>query len=548
MTSGFSSSAATKVLDAELLGHIETIFTTHEIPGLSIAVVHADSPAEFANWGIRNEDGDAMASDSLMPIASCSKAFLASAMGILFEDFAPGRKPLPEGLSRVDWDTPAAALLPDCEWKLHTEFETMSSSMTLRDMLSHRTGLHQYGLSHFLSYGEPGDVPATVLHRLRYQRPAFEPRTRYLYCNPMYMSAQHILDVQTGSYTDFVERRIFKPLGMSAMYSPDAAIVTGRAASGFTKHDRRALPFFINEDNHQLGAGPGGVIASAHDLVKWVRMLLHGGVNPETGEVIIPKAVFEAVTTAHVISDGVGTAEKSIVGYGLGWRRLSYHGHDVVYHSGGNNDVTTLIMFAPHDRVGLVVLMNQEGQTANFDIGWAILRKAFGILLGAPAKPSSGTSSRQEGRRTKTEPAPADLTGTYYSAGQGSPITFFDLSGRGPEAERVLSTFRTVSGELAPGDLYAVLPRTWCTHVRLVHLGDARFSLRYNWFFPEGHGKDKAPFALHAQDEECGIVQFVCEGDRVAGFGLTGTVEEETVLERRGGRLQDIADAWFDKI
>ena len=49
-----------------------------------------------------------------------------------------------------------------------------------------------------------------------------------------------------------------------------------------------------------------------------------------------------------------------------------------VYHSGGNNDVTTLVMFAPHDRVGLVILINQEGQTANFDIGWTILRKAFG--------------------------------------------------------------------------------------------------------------------------------------------------------------------------
>lgn len=31
-------------------------------------------------------------------------------------------------------------------------------------------------------------------------------------------------------------------------------------------------------------------------------------------------------------------------------------------------------------------------------------------------------------------------------------------------------------------------------------------------------------------------------------FGLLGTAEEETVSERRGGRLEDIADAWFDKI
>lgn len=61
-----------------------------------------------------------------------------------------------------------------------------------------------------------------------------------------------------------------------------------------------------------------------------MRMLLNAGVNPDTGEAVITTAIFEAVTTAYVVSDGVGTAEKSIVGYGLGWRRVSYHGHDIV--------------------------------------------------------------------------------------------------------------------------------------------------------------------------------------------------------------------------
>ena len=96
----------------------------------------------------------------------------------------------------------------------------------------------------------------------------------------MYMSAQHIIDVQTGSYTEFVERRIFKPLEMDATYSPEAAIATGRAASGFTRHNKRALPFFITEDNCQLGAGPGGVIASVAGLVRvGPRMIMEPRLN-----------------------------------------------------------------------------------------------------------------------------------------------------------------------------------------------------------------------------------------------------------------------------
>ena len=162
------------------------------------------------------------------------------------------------------------------------------------------------------------------------------------------MSAQRILDVQTGSFTNFVEECIFKPLGMGAMYSPEAAIATGRAAFGFTKEGNRALPFFYNKDNYQLSAGPGGVIASAEDLVspiwpdarppaltrtvqgKWVRMLLHAGVNSDSENIVIPETAFEAMTTAHVVVNGTGSVEKSIEGYGLGWGRTSYHGHDIV--------------------------------------------------------------------------------------------------------------------------------------------------------------------------------------------------------------------------
>ncbi|KZV58956.1 hypothetical protein PENSPDRAFT_695599 [Peniophora sp. CONT] len=303
-----------------------------------------------------------------------------------------------------------------------------------------------------------------------------------------------------------------------------------------------------NKDNYQLSAGPGGVIASAEDLAKWVRMLLHAGVDPESGETIIPKTAFEDVTTAHAVVDGKGTAEKSIEGYGMGWGRSSYHGHNIVSHSGGNNDVTTLVMFAPHDRVGLVLLINQESQLAVMDIGGAIFRKAFGIPLGDPPKPTSQEKPLGKQETNELEPVPAGLTGTYHSAGQGSPVTFYSPSSSGPEAERVLSTFRTECGELAANDLYAALPRAWCTHIHLVHLGGARFSLQYNWFFPEGYGKDKSPFALHAQDREYGAVQFEIEGERVVGFGLTGTAGNETVLQRRAGRLQESADAWFDRV
>ena len=51
MSPKVSPDSPAKVLDEDLLEHIGHIFAEHGVPGLSIAVVNADSSAEFANWG-----------------------------------------------------------------------------------------------------------------------------------------------------------------------------------------------------------------------------------------------------------------------------------------------------------------------------------------------------------------------------------------------------------------------------------------------------------------------------------------------------------------
>lgn len=59
---------------------------------------------------------------------------------------------------------------------------------------------------------------------------------------------------------------------------------------------------------------------------------MNEGVNPATNETIIPHVTFEEETTAHFISVGRGDPKRpgvSIQGYGMGWWRMSYQGHEV---------------------------------------------------------------------------------------------------------------------------------------------------------------------------------------------------------------------------
>jgi CubicO group peptidase (beta-lactamase class C family) len=69
-------------------------------------------------------------------------------------------------------------------------------------------------------------------------------------------------------YPDFVDSRIFKPLGMtSSTFSIDAALQTGRFTDTWTSFGR-LMPPWIEERYVDLTAGPAGVISSVEDLAR----------------------------------------------------------------------------------------------------------------------------------------------------------------------------------------------------------------------------------------------------------------------------------------
>jgi hypothetical protein len=74
-----------------------------------------------------------------------SKAFTATSVGLLIDDFAHGRNvtPLPAGLAKLTWDTKVKDLLLD-DWRLMDEWASEKAS--LRDVLSHVSGLPRYAI------------------------------------------------------------------------------------------------------------------------------------------------------------------------------------------------------------------------------------------------------------------------------------------------------------------------------------------------------------------------------------------------------------------
>ncbi|KZV71816.1 beta-lactamase/transpeptidase-like protein, partial [Peniophora sp. CONT] len=538
------------VLSPDIVDRIQSIVNAHKVPGLSLAFVRSGDVVEYGNWGIRSEAGDAVTSDTLFTMASCSKAFTAAAMGLLIEDYAAGRNvtPLPDGLVRLDWDTKLKDILPGF-WELMDG--SASEMASVKDILSHQTGVPS---RHDLSYSRD-DSATDMAARLKYLRPAFEIRERYHYNNIMYMTTQHILTTYTGSFTDFVRDRIFLPLNMtSTTYSPSEAIDSGKGTQHWGNNGR-LIPWWFQDNTTELIAGAGGIISSAQDMTHWVQMLLNGGVDPATNKRILSSAIIEAVTLGRTVMVGTGTSDTSIQAYGMGWSRGSYRGHELIQHNGGLPGIATLVVLSPHQGVGIVALSNGDAtHPALNEAAALLLHKVWGVQQDS-ALPTLFVDTRMDGKQANPEHLSGnaleelpsyDFSGLYVNEGYGA-FLLCDSKSTSAHCTSVLDDFDAVDGpsKRQDGELYAAWPRLWTSHLRMVYTGDMRFVMQATQLFVEGFGKNSTPFE---QPSGSAYADFVVgdDGD-VIGFGLFGLVGERTNLEKKGGSVQEIADVWFDR-
>jgi CubicO group peptidase (beta-lactamase class C family) len=99
------------------------------IPGLAMAVLRRGEPAVLRCWGVRDIDSGApVTTDTVFPICSVTKSFTATALALLVDE------------GKIEWDRPVREYLP--EFRLCDPIAT--DQATLRDLLTHRTGLPRH--------------------------------------------------------------------------------------------------------------------------------------------------------------------------------------------------------------------------------------------------------------------------------------------------------------------------------------------------------------------------------------------------------------------
>lgn len=135
------------------------------------------------------------------PLGITTKAFVA-AMSMLVDDN--------EKYPNVQWRTPVSSLIRH-DFILEDEYAT--AHVSIEDILSHRTGMPRHDLSYGGAFNGTPQLPRDIARSLRYLPLTAELRTKFQYCNIMFVAASYLIETLTGVWLrDFLREKIWGPL------------------------------------------------------------------------------------------------------------------------------------------------------------------------------------------------------------------------------------------------------------------------------------------------------------------------------------------------
>jgi CubicO group peptidase (beta-lactamase class C family) len=370
----FVSAPVARAQEAPLAGfddYVNKAIKDWGVPGLAIAIVKNNAVVLAKGYGVRKLGDPAPVTEkSLFAIGSCSKAFTSAALGMLVDE------------GKLSWDDRATKHLKG--FQLYDPYVTRE--ITVRDLLSHRSGLGRRGdlLWYGSAYGRD-----EILRRIRYLEPDTSFRSAFGYQNIMFLAAGQIVPAITGkSWDEFIAARIFAPLGMKA---------SNTTVTAFKKDDDVAMPHAELDGKAQAVAwrnidniAPAGSINSnVEEMAEWLKLLLADG-KYKGGQLLSPGVVREILTPQTMIRSGGPMAKLNpnthFVAYGLGWGLADYRGRKIAQHTGGIDGMSALVAMMPEENLGFVILTNMNGTS----LPPALMYRIFDAFLRAPQKDWSG--------------------------------------------------------------------------------------------------------------------------------------------------------------
>lgn len=304
------------------------------IPGLALGVYRAGNIIKAQEYGLANVELNVpVKPETIFQSGSVGKQFTATAVMMLVEE------------GKVGLDDPVSkyfAGAPD-NWK----------NIKVRNLLSHTSGLAEYESDELTKPGAPFYLRLDFTEDELFKKIAalpieFPAGEAWRYRNTNYLLLGLLIRKVTGEfYGDFLQERVFKPLGMTATrIISEADIIPNRAAgyrlvNGQLKNQEWVSPTFNS-------TADGALYFNVLDLAKWDAALYT--------EKLLKKASLEQMWTVVRLNNG----QPNKGNYGFAWRIDRIGSHKVIQHAGAWQGFTTYIARYVDDRLTVVVLTNLD--------------------------------------------------------------------------------------------------------------------------------------------------------------------------------------------
>ena len=323
--------------------YMEKLLGDWNAPGVGVGIVANDKLVFAKGYGYRDYGKKLpFTSKTLFPIASNTKLFTSIAAGMLVEE------------GKLKWDEPIRNTIPGIRFYNNE----LNHSVTLRDMLAHRTGITRHDT---MWYQQDSLTRKDVFERIQYMKPEVPLRQTFFYNNNMYAAVGYIIELLSQkTWEEFVRERIFQPLEMhSSVYTISDMLQQSDYGVPFTeKRDSNEIYQIPYDEDSGATAPAGDIISNIEEISHWLAALMNDGIY--LGKQVLPSNVLKAtmepaMAMSNFLGETKGWWELLNPAYGMGRETASYQGHLLTYHGGDIEGFHSQISFLPQHKLGVIV-------------------------------------------------------------------------------------------------------------------------------------------------------------------------------------------------
>ncbi|MFX0557724.1 serine hydrolase domain-containing protein [Maribacter sp. CXY002] len=226
-----------------------------------------------------------------------------------------------------------------------TEFQN-GDQITIAQLLAHQSGVPEYQLLVEGAYEQEetldeGTIYDLIKELILENGLDFTPGSNKQYCNSNYLIAAMLVEqVSKMPYHDYVQQKIFNPLGMSGSYKGTDEIDIDTHAQGYLNGSP------ISSYPMDIPFGAGDFSSTPSDMETWTNA-----------------AKTDWFTEAEKSEIFAKDVPSGYVDFGLGWFTIQEGSTTMYWHGGDINGYWSMIGFIPEYDATIVLLSNQQDDT-----------------------------------------------------------------------------------------------------------------------------------------------------------------------------------------